>query len=181
MRIDYTGRKAQVSPEVRQLAERKLRKLEKVLHGITDVHVVLATDKRRQQVEVSVRSPRLSLTAAEEGADAGRSLATVIDRLTRQAQRHVGRVRETKRRRRETALWNGVVEASKTASTPSEGVRRVVRSRRFFAKPMTVDDAALQVASSEDGLLVFRDATTSRLSVLYRRKDGTLGLIEPDA
>ncbi len=178
MRIDYTGRKAQVSPEVRQLAERKLRKLEKVLHGITDVHVVLATDKRRQQVEVSVRSPRLSLTAAEEGADAGRSLATVIDRLTRQAQRHVGRVRETKRRRRETALWNGVVEAS---TAPSEGARRVVRSRRFFAKPMTVDDAALQVASSEDGLLVFRDATTSRLNVLYRRKDGTLGLIEPDA
>jgi ribosome hibernation promoting factor len=178
MRIDYTGRNAPVSGKVRELAERKLKKLEKVLHGITDVHVVLATDKHRQQVEVSVRSPRLTLTATQVGADAGRSLATVMDRLTRQAQRHVGRVRGTKRRRRETPLWNGVVEAP---GAPSEGARRVVRTRRFFAKPMTVDDAALQVTSSEDGLLVFRDAATSRLSVLYRRKDGTLGLIEPDA
>ncbi len=140
--------------------------------------MVLAADKRRRQVEVSVRSPRLTLTAAEEGVDIAKSLAAVIDRLTRQAQRHVGRVRETTRRRRETALWNGVVEPT---AAPSEGARRVVRSQRFFAKPMTVDDAALEVASSADGLLVFRDAATSRLNVLYRRKDGTLGLIEPDA
>jgi putative sigma-54 modulation protein len=178
MRIDYTGRNADVPRELRDVAERKLKKLEKVLHGITDVHVVLSADKRRQQVEVSVRSPRLTLTAAEAGGDAGRSLATVLEKLTRQAQRHVGRVRERKRRRPETALWAGVLQAS---SPPADGGPRVVRSRRFFAKPMTVDDAALEVSSSEDGLLVFRDAATSRLNVLYRRKDGTLGLIEPEA
>ena len=59
MRIEFTGRQTEVSPELRALTERKLRKLERVLHGISDVHVVLASDKHRQIAEVSVHSPHL--------------------------------------------------------------------------------------------------------------------------
>jgi putative sigma-54 modulation protein len=62
----------------------------------------------------------------------------------------------------------------------SDRVPRVVRSRRFPAKPMTVDEAAIEVLSRDEGFLVFRDARTERVSVLYRRKDGNLGLIEPE-
>jgi putative sigma-54 modulation protein len=176
MRIEYTGRRAEVPQEIRDAAERRLAKLGKVLHGITDVHVVLASDKRRQQVEVSVHSPHVTLTAAEEGADAGQSLATVLDRLTRQAQRHMGRLRERKRRRGAVEPDRAPVPTSRKGATP-----RVVRSRRFLAKPMTVEDAALQVTAGDDGILVFRDAVTAKLNVLYRRKDGTLSLIEPEA
>lgn len=178
MRIEYTGRRAEVPREIRDLAERKLTKLGKVLRGITDVHVVLASDKHRQQVEVTVHSPHLTLTAADESPDAGQSLATVLDKLARQAQRRVGKVRERKRRRRDTSPRDGATAAS---SPSKDGLPRVVRSRRFFAKPMTVEDAALQVTSSDDGLLVFRDAVTARLNVLYLRRDGRLGLIEPEA
>jgi len=58
---------------------------------------------------------------------------------------------------------------------------RVIRSRRFAVKPMTIEEAALEVGASADGVLVFRDASTERVKVLYRRKDGNLGLIEPEA
>lgn len=176
MRIEYTGRRAEVPPEIRRLAERKLAKLGKVLRGITDVHVVLASDKHRQQVEVSVHSPHLTLTAVEESADAGQSLATVLDKLARQAQRHVGRLRERKRRRGTDAASRAPFALPRKGAAP-----RVVRSRPFLAKPMTVEDAALQVTANDDGPVVFRDAATARLSVLYRRKDGSLGLIEPEA
>jgi putative sigma-54 modulation protein len=57
----------------------------------------------------------------------------------------------------------------------------VIRSRRFVTKPMTVDEAVLEMDASGDGLLVFRDAANERVKVLYRRKDGNLGLIEPEA
>lgn len=178
MRIEFTGRQTEVGPELRALTERKLRKLEKVLHGITDVHVVLSLDKHRQIAEVSVNSAQLTLTAAEESGDAGLSLATVIDKLTRQAQRQMGR-RAQRRRRvdpRATALWSGVLGPS---SDRSEGPR-VVRSRRFLVKPMTVDEAVLEVGGNEEGVVVFRNASTERVNVLYKRRDGNLGLIEPE-
>jgi putative sigma-54 modulation protein len=57
----------------------------------------------------------------------------------------------------------------------------VIRTRRFQVKPMTVEEAALEVGQSHDGLVVFRDAVTERVSVLYKRSDGNLGLIEPEA
>ena len=186
MRIEYTGRQTDVPPEIRGLVERKLKKLSRVLHGITDVHVILASDKHRQIAEVSIHSPHLILTAAEETGDAGLSIATVIDKLTRQAQKHMGKLRERKRRApaRATALWSGVLSPN---AAPEEGPQvlragpRVIRTQRFLVKPMTVDEAVLEVGASDDGFLVFRDAATERVNVLYKRKDGNLGLIEPEA
>jgi putative sigma-54 modulation protein len=178
MRIEFTGRHSEVGPELRALAERKLRKLEKVLHGISDVHVVLESDRHRQKAEVSVRSPRLTLTAADVSSDAGASLATVIEKITRQAQRQMGKRIQRKRRApaRATALWNGVLRpAGERAAGP-----RVIRTRRFVVKPMTIDEAVLEVGDSEEGVVVFRNARTERVNVLYKRRDGNLGLIEPE-
>ena len=180
MQIDFTGRGTEVPEEIKGLAERKLSKLQKVLRGISHVHVILIADKHRQIAEVSVQAPHLSWTAAEESGDLGGSLATVIEKLTRQAQRHTGKLRERKRRgaARTTALWAGVMPSG---DSRGEGLPRIIRSRRFVPKPMTVEEAMLEVNTSDDGFLVFRDAATERMNVLYRRKDGNLGLIEPEA
>ena len=177
MKIEFTGRQTEVPAEIRRLAQRKLDKLAKVLPGITRPHVTVTRDKHRQIAEVSVLSHHLTLTAAEESADLGASLATVIDKLTRQAQRRRGRRWERKRRSpgRAGARW-----ASPPEEGSGEGAPRVIRSRRFPVKPMTVDEAAQEVGARGEGFLVFRDAATERVSVLYRRKDGNLGLIEPE-
>jgi len=179
MKIEYTGRQTEVAPEIRRLAERKLGKLAKVLRGITSVHVVLGADRHRQVVEVTVQSRHLTLAASEESPDQAVSLTTVMDKLTRQAQRHMGRLRE--RKRRAPARTAALPSAAPARPARGDGEPRVVRSRRFVAKPMTVDEAVLEVETSGEGFLVFRDATTERVSVLYRRKDGNLGLIEPEA
>lgn len=181
MRVEYTGRHTEVPDEVRRLGDRKLRKLAKVLPGIVDVHVILSADKHRQIAEVSVHSRNLDLMATEDSGDLAASLSTVVDKLTRQAQRHMGKLRERKRRApaRATALWSGVLRAP--SAPREEGVPRVIRSRRFVVKPMTVEEAALEVGASSEGVIVFRDAATERVNVLYRRKDGNLGLIEPEA
>jgi putative sigma-54 modulation protein len=184
VQIEITGRKTEVTASLRKATEKKLEKLTKVLHNITRVHVIFTTEKHRQIAEVTVHSPHLDLAAVEESGDLATSLATVVDKLTRQAQKRVGKLRERKRRpgARPEAVWTGVVSAAPAgnggASAPA---RRVVQSRRFVAKPMTMDEALLQVDATDDGLLVFRDAATAKLSVLYRRKDGDLGLIEPEA
>jgi putative sigma-54 modulation protein len=179
MTIEYTGRQTEVSQQLKALAERKLRKLSRTLRGITHVHVILSVDKHRKIAEVSVHSPHLDLTAREQSPELAVSLATVLDKLERQAQRQLGKWRERKRRPAPGAQ-------SRAAGPPPEpaagdAVPRVIRSRRLPVKPMTLDEAALEMGQSRDGLVVFRDAVTERVSVLYRRRDGNLGLIEPEA
>ncbi len=97
MKIEFTGRQTEVPKEIRRLAERKLLKLARVLPGITRAHVIVAADKHRQIAEVSIRSKHLDLTAQEESPDLGGSLSTVMDRLSRQVQRYLGRLRKSRR------------------------------------------------------------------------------------
>jgi len=98
MQVEYTGRQTEVPDAIKALAERKLKKLSRVLRGITHVHVILGVDKHRHLAEVSVRSPRRSLAARDVTRDLGVSLAAVLDKLIAQAKRLSGKRQERKRR-----------------------------------------------------------------------------------
>jgi putative sigma-54 modulation protein len=166
MQIEYTGRQTEVTPRLRALAERRLRKLAKVLRTITHAHVIFTSDKHRRIAEISVHSPQLVLTAQEQTPEMIASLGNVLDKLERQARKHAGKRHERKRR------GPGRGQAARP---------RVIRSRRRAPREMTVQEAMHEVESSPDGLLVYRDSETDRMTVLFRRKDGNLGLIEPEA
>ena len=196
MQIEYTGRQTEVTPKLRALAERRLRKLAKMLRTITRAHVILSSDKHRRIAEVSVHSPHLDLTAQEETADMTASLGTVFDKLESQAQKQAGKRKERKRRgpargadgaRRGDTLWREPAARadSPTGSAgdrrPAAAAPRLIRSRQAPLKPMTVQEAMREVEDSKEGLVVFRDSATERVTVLFKRKDGNLGLIEPEA
>jgi putative sigma-54 modulation protein len=173
MRIEYTGRQLEVPAPVRALAERKLRKLERILPGITNAHVTLRADRHGQTAEVVVHSRHLDLTATEAGADIGASLKAALEKLLHQAQRRRGRRRDLVRR--------AVEQPAARPAPPGERAVKVIRSRGFVAKPMTMEEALLEMEARREGPLVFRDAEGSGVRVLYWRRDGNLGLIEPEA
>ena len=183
MQVEYTGRQTEVTPKLKALAERRLRKLAKVLRTITHAHVILTADKHRQIAEVTVHSPQLDLSAQEVTGDMTVSLGNVLDKLERQAQKRAGKRQERRRRGpargavgRQPEVWPAPGAADGGRPRP-----RLIRSRGFVPRPMTVEEAVAEVEGSKEGLLVFRDAATERMSVLFRRKDGNLGLIEPEA
>jgi putative sigma-54 modulation protein len=182
MLIEYTGRRTDVPPRLRALAERRLRKLAKLLRTITHAHVTLTVDKHRQRAEVILRSPHLDLSAREETADMATSLDTVIDKLERQAHRHAGKRKERKRQGPARGAAAARRAAAPVWSEPPAAAPRAprLRARRVALRPLTVDDAVSDLESSKDGLVLFRDADSGRLAVLFRRKDGTLGLLEPE-
>jgi putative sigma-54 modulation protein len=97
MKVEYTGRQTDVPKKIRALAERKLKKLEKFVGRPLRAHVILTVDRHRQIAEVSVHSPRHDMTATEQSSDMAVSVATVMDKLIRQAQRHTGK-RQAKRK-----------------------------------------------------------------------------------
>jgi len=174
MKIEFTGRQTGVPDEVRRLAERKLSKVGKLLPSLTRAHVILSADKHRQVAEVSVHSRQLDLAAVDVSNDPRLSVSGAIEKLLRQAQKQRAKRRERK----------GADSPRLTPPAPEPGdgqAPRVVRSRRVAVRPMTLEEAALEMGGRADGVLVFRDPATERMGVLFRRRDGNLGLIEPEA
>ena len=181
MVVEFTGRQVEIAPAVRALAERKIGKLSKVLPGITHVRVVLSAEKRRQRAEVTVSSPLADRVATELAGDAAAALGAVFDTLTEQVKRAKTRRREAPRR----TMARGVAPAGPATIAPgpppADGGPRIIRSRRFVARPMTLEEAALLAGGNGDGVVVYRDTSTRRINVIFRRRDGNLGLVETEA
>lgn len=193
MRIEFTGRQTEVAKPLRRLGERKLDKLARLLPGITRAHVVLSTDRHRQVAEVNVRSPHIDLLAREAGPDFGASLVKAFDKLERQAQHHLGKLRG--RKRRATSPRRAEEGAATPPATPSRvGDRRAprlarpraaaapaLRAQRVPVPRLHREAAVRQWAQAAEGLLIFKDQATERLGVLFRGRDGRLALFEPEA
>jgi putative sigma-54 modulation protein len=183
MRIEFTGRQTEVPEPLRRLAERKLAKLARVLPGITRTHVVLSTDRHREVAEVSVRCPHLDLVAQEATADFGASITAAFTKLERQAEHHLGKRLDRKSRGGSPRAQTLRARAARPRPEPPrdlEPALRVIRSRRPL-RPMSVDEAAQELDRRAEGFVLFREAGSERLNVLYRRKDGRLGLLQPEA
>jgi putative sigma-54 modulation protein len=179
MKIEFTGRQTEISPEVRRLAERKLGKIARSLPRMTRAHVILTADKHRQVAEVSVHSRNLDLSAVEVSTNPRLSVSNAMDKLLRQAQRQ--RAKQRDRKGSDSARRPAPPNPRKSPrSVETEIPPRVIRNRRRAVKPMTLDEAALELETRAEGVLVFRDAGNERMRVLYRRRDGHLGLIEPE-
>jgi len=176
MRLAITGRQVDITPGIRQLIAKRLEKLERILNDrVVSSVVTLTKEKYRHVAELVVHAKGdHMLTGIGQGNTWPLSIRQAVDKVERQATTLKSRWTEGKRQR----------QATGAASTPAPGrapaARRIVRASRYPVKPMSVDDAALRVEAGPDTFVVFRNADTDAVSILYRRKDGSLGLIEPD-
>jgi putative sigma-54 modulation protein len=184
MAVECTGRNVEVTPLLRQLAEERTQRLERHLGGPADVRVVLSHEKHRFGAEILAIHRRQRWKAQEETGDPRAAVALAFEKIDAQAMRDSEKRRDRKHRGWTRFLpkgWRGEpLEAGPERAIPAASAVRVVRTQPSTAKPMAVDEAALAMESSGGEVLVFRDAANDRLSVLYRRHDGDLGLIVPE-
>lgn len=177
MRLALTGRQVEITPEIRRLVEKKMTRLVRVLSTrAVSGHVELWLEKFRHVADVQVHARgghmlkgRSVATSWEE------ALSKAVDHLVQQAQKLKGKWQERKREARP------VRRTLVGPSTPISRVQRIVRARRYAVRPMTLDEAARTIAPTADAFLVFRNASTDAISVMFRRKDGDIGLIEPES
>ena len=176
MRLTLTGRHVEITPAIGRLVERKMARLERVLNArAVSGQVELWPEKFRHVVEVHVHARgghMLKGRAVATSWDEALSLA--VDRLVQQAQKLKGKWQERKREAR---------PVKRTIPEPAVAARarRIVRARRYPVRPMTVEEAARVLPPAPDAFLVFRNTETDAVSVVFRRKDGDIGLIEPRA
>jgi putative sigma-54 modulation protein len=188
MQLDITGRHIEVTPALREFAEEKLSKLERLLEGPLEVHVVLGIEKHRHMAEVLVKSRTGVFSGTQETGDLYASIGEVADKLERQALKHKEKMRA---RRLKNGPRSPEAAAVMEASAAPEGTDldasadpvkspRIVRSHRYRIKPLSAEDAVLELEGSNEDVLVFRDSESDGVHVVYRQKDGNFALVEPE-
>ena len=183
MRLDITGRHFTVTAATRKFAEQRLTHTVRLLnHSAVSAHVGLTKERGRVRAEVAlhVKHDRF-LHGAGSGPDAETAIGAAADRVERQADKLKGKWKERKRRTPGVSVGASVAERGPAPRTSApNGGRRIIRARRYAVKPMSIEDAAAEIGDGIDAVIVFRNSASDAVTVLYRRPDGHLGLIEPE-
>ena len=182
MKIQITGRLVDVSQSLKSFVSSRVPKLEKYIDGITDVHVTFLTEKYRQIAEINVHSRgKLYLSAKEASDDLKTSVQQALEKIIGQAKKKQEKRVDRKRRAVKSTAAEGTFALIAAADgAPAAAVPRIIESRRFLIKPMSVEEAVMAIEDQGGEFLVFRNAANDRTNVLYRRPDGNFGLIDPE-
>jgi putative sigma-54 modulation protein len=197
MRLELTGRHVDITPALRRLVDRKLAKLERLLNdSVVSAQTVLTREKHRHRADICLhaRGEKFLHGVGDSGSWEA-SLADAVEKITQQAQKVKGKWQGRKRRGGARVASAapvfpaiedaGTREASRAPGSGDERRRRervrmprILRASRQTIRAMSLADAARQVDAADDGLLVFHDVETATISVLYRRQNGELTLVQ---
>ncbi len=200
MQVSVTFRHVEATDALRVHAERRVERIAKYVHRPIDAHVILSVNKRRHGAEIVLNADRTTLSAKEETGDLYSAIDLAAEKLVQQARKHTSKLKDHKggaRTPRAAAGRAATAEVPPLATQPSgPGLRMdviradsfdrrngpdVIKTKRLPVRPMSVEEAVMQMDLMSNEFLVFRNAATNALSVVYRRKDGNYGLIAPEA
>jgi putative sigma-54 modulation protein len=177
MRLQVKGRNLEVSEQIRQYAEDKLGKLDRLVKDPTRVELELAVEKNpsisdNHVAEATVWTKGPVLRARESSGDMKASIDQLVNKLERQVKRY--------REKRRIAPRRHAPQPTETAPFEiDENAVAITKTKQFAVNPMTPDEAVLQLELVGHDFFVFRNAESNDINVVYRRRDGRYGLIEP--
>ncbi|WP_050616454.1 ribosome hibernation-promoting factor, HPF/YfiA family [Bacillus testis] len=186
--MDYNirGENIEVTPALREYVEKKIGKLERYFNNTSNATVYVnlkVYNDKTSKVEVTVPMSNLVLRAEERNADMYAAIDTITDKLERQIRKHKTKVN---RKFRTTGSTADLFDFTPEEGTPQDAVEteendlEVVRNKRFDLKPMDSEEAILQMNLLGHNFFVYTNAETEVTNVVYKRKDGRYGLIEPN-
>lgn len=174
MKTIVSGRNMNVTDALRDTIQSKLGKLDRFFHKELEAQITLSIEKNRHIIEVTIPFNGSILRAEEATEDMYRSIDGVVDKLTRQLEKQKNKL-ENRINRYETIRFENI----RVDEEDDTEEARIVRTKRFLIKPMDSEEAVLQMELLGHNFFVFVDAETDDVNVVYKRKDGDYGLIEP--
>jgi len=172
MKVIITGRHLHLDDNMRSYAEEKIHKAETYFNRIIEAHMILSAEKHRRMAEITLTAKRAKFHAREETEDIYASIDGVMEKVDAQLRKYKEKVRDRKHQSKEEVFL---------AEEEPESVPLIVKINKFAPKPMTVQDAVEQIMHSDDGFLMFSNSETDQVNVVYKRKDGNYGWLEPDS
>ena len=177
MQIIYKGRKLKVTENLKQSFEKKAQRLARNFSDITTMEVIFSKDGAKQIVKVLLNLDGNVIIAEEGASDIFNAIDLVIDDLVKQIKRFKERQRE---KNRELEEAEEIIDTTEELEEENLVESRIVKSKRFAIKPMSDKEAVMQMELLKHNFFVYLNDKTEKVHVVYKRKDGTYGLIEPE-
>ena len=180
MKFVFTDKKINLPNKVHAYAEKKVGKLDRYFKADAEAAMVFSVEKGRNNVELTIRSGGTIIRVAESTSDMFATIDAAVSSVERRLRRNKTRL---EKRLRQDAFTRSVdaEEVSSFATVSDEEEYNIVRTKRFPIKPMTVDEAVLQMELVGHTFFAFKDVDQDgRFAVVYKRNDGDYGLIEDD-
>lgn len=174
MQYIITGRNIEVTEGLKNAIYEKIGKLERYFTPATEIHVTLSVEKDRQKIEVTIPVKGSIIRSEQVSSDMYVSIDLVEEIIERQLKRYKTKLVDQK----QSAASFSEAYIEEEADDPEE--IKIVRSKRFAVKPMDPEEACVQMELLGHSFFVFRNSETDEVSVVYKRKGNTYGLIEPD-
>lgn len=174
MKISVTFRNNEGEKGHKNYAAEKINKLSKYLDTPAEAHIVLSMEKFRSMVEVKFSANGWNINAKEKDKDMRLAIDKCIDKIEKQIKKQKEKIRE----RKPVSIRHGKAKPEPADEAQEPSASRVVETRRIILKPMSLDEAVMEMEETKKGFIVYRDSSTEKVSVVYRRDDGQYGLME---
>lgn len=174
MAIIVRGKNLEITPALKEYVVKRTNKVTKYFDTPGEITAILAVEKGRHIIELTVPINGMILRGEEATADMYTSIDLVVDKIEKQIEKYKTKIS----RRLKAGVFKGELLAN--TSSPDTEELHVVKTKRFAVKPMDIEEAILQMNLVNHDFYVFSNAQTEEVNVVYRRKDGRYGLIEPD-
>jgi putative sigma-54 modulation protein len=176
MRISLTFRNTEGENWQKEYVDERLNKIKKYIDRPMDVHAILSVEKFRNVVEVNMIADGLNINAKEEAKDMRLAIDNAVDKIERQLKRHKEKIRghKTNMTRAEGILAIG----GEVGESEEERETKLVETRKVVLKPMSLEDAVMEMDVSKQRFIIYRDSSSESVSLIYRRDDGNYTLIE---
>ncbi len=177
MQTSVTFKNLDPSEHLKSYVRDKLDRFDKFLHNPAEANVVLSVEKFRHIAEINISGDRLTINGKEETNDMYSAIDITLDKLEKQIKKNKEKIRS--RRPGARSIPKGV--ATEAFPGGEEDTVKQVKIKNIDYKPMDIDEAVMQMDLVADNFLVFTNARTDQINVLYRRKDGHYGLVQPSS
>ena len=177
MDITVTFRHMEPTESLRTYAEEKISKINKYLDFPIEAHIVLTVEKFRHMADVTLSLNGARIKGVEVTEDMYSAIDQVMDKIEKQVKKHLSKIRK---RRADNIKGEETLAFEEGEETSETGFGEpTIATEKLVAKPMDPEEAAMQLAMSQQDFLVFRNPRSNEINVLYKKRDGNLGLIEP--
>lgn len=172
MNIIVTGRHLDITPALKKYADEKIKKFSRYLSNISEAIVTLSVEKYRHKVEVLLKVNGVLIQAEGITGEIYSSIDEVVEKLERQVKKYKEKLVSHRK-------GEGKTGGIQPEASPLEEEGRIIKNKKFELKPMSPDEAAMQMELLDKDFFVFTNDGSGNINVIYRRKDGNFGLIEP--
>lgn len=174
--VNIKGKNLDITPALREYVEKRVGKITKYFSSIKDIHAVLKVEKNRHIVELTVNANSVLLRAEEGTSDMYEAIDLVVEKIEKQIAKH--KTKLAKRFRESSQFKSELVTGYKQEESDSEEFK-IVRNKRFMVKPMSVEEAIMQMNLLNHSFFVYLDESDNNINIVYKRQCGDYGLIEP--